>query len=108
MGLQGFYNLGGIELDNCYIHISRFQVNTKYVKMGDSTTHTKYIIIDYDYSMFKNFATAKNDTNNPIKQFIRNRFSFQVVDNSIEDVWQLIYDDIKRKQYFTEFIEDTE
>lgn len=108
MGLQGFYNLGGIEIDSCYIHITRFQVNTKYIKMGDNGVFTKYVIIDYDYSMFKDFATAKNDPTLPIKEFIRNRFSFQVVDESIDDIWQLIYDDIKRKEYFTEFIEDTE
>ena len=108
MGLQGFYNLGGIELEDCYIHISRFQVNTQYVKVGDSTDHTKYLIIDYDYSMFKNKAMALNDPINPIKEFVRNRFSFQVVDDNIEDLWSIVYNDITTKQFFREFIQDTE
>lgn len=108
MGLEGFYNLGGLEIDNSYIHITRYQVKTSYSKIGDTTNYSKYLHIDYDYSLFKDRATSKNDPNNPIKIFVRNRFTYELVNGGIDDIWQIIYDDIGLKQLFRDFLPDTE
>lgn len=108
MGLEGFYNLGGLEIDNCYIHIIRFQVKTTYSKIGDSNDYAKYLIVDYDFNMFKDYATCMNDPSNPIQRFTRNRFSYQLLQGGLDDIWQIIYDDIKTKELFRDFLPEEE
>lgn len=106
MGLEGSYNLGGIQVSNSYIRISRIQVKMSYSEIGDTGSFAKYLHIDYDYAMFKDKSTADIDPNGYIKQFFRNRFSYQLVSGGIDDIWQITYDDIGTKQLFRDFLPD--
>ena len=106
MGLTGFYNLGGIDINDSYIRITRFQTKTSYSKIGDTNEHAKYIHIDYDFSIYKDKGTALADPSNPLKTSVRNRFSHQITEGGVDDVWILIYDDLKVKQLFRDFEND--
>lgn len=107
MGLYGFYNLSGIEIENSYIHITRFQVATQYISLGEHT-YSKYMVMDYDFALFKDKATSVAEPNSPIKKFQRNRITYQLIDGGSDDVWQIIYDDIRKNISFRDFIEDEE
>lgn len=106
MGLEGFYNLGGIEIDNSYIRITRYQVRTSYSRIGDTTSFAKYLNIDYDYNMYKDKANADTNHDSYIKQFLRNRVTHQLVPGATDNIWQIIYDDIGTKQLFRDFLPD--
>jgi len=108
MAIEGVYNLGGLEMDNCYVHVTRYQVRTNYTKIGDTSDYAKYLIVDYDYAIFKDKATALNNPTTPIKLFPRNRFNYQLLDGGLSNIWQIIYDDLGTKQIFRDFLPDEE
>ena len=103
MGLTGFYNLGGIDIDNGYIRVTRFQVSTSYSKIGDTTDHRKYLHIDYDYSLYKDKTVAETFPDDSIRTAVRNRFTHQITEGGVLDIWTLIYDDLKLKEKFRDF-----
>lgn len=106
MALIGFYNLGGIEVGDSYLRVTRFQAKTTYSKIGDTNNHAKYLHIEYDFSIYKDKVTALTEPENPIKKSFRNRFIHQIKDGDTDDIWTLVYDDLKVNQLFRDFQND--
>lgn len=106
MALVGYYNWGGIDVLESYVRVTRFQTRTNYVQIGESSSYAKYLHIEYDYAVYKDKVTALANPSIPLKESLRNRFSYQIVEGGMMDIWYIIYADLKQKETFSTFDND--
>lgn len=101
MAIQGQQTLSGIQLDDSYVHISRVQCVKFYQEVDDKWD--KLYTIDYDFGVFKSKDQFQIEPNNPLKKYFRIRFQVKVFDDSITDIWELAYSNLKNQLTFRDF-----
>lgn len=101
MAINGSHSLNGIQLDDSYVHITRVQCSKQYTEQDDNWV--KFYTIDYDFGVFKDKVQFEIEPNNPIRRYFRVRFQTQIIDDSITDIWELAYTNLKNQLIFREF-----
>jgi len=104
MAIVGNQTLHGIQLENSYVHITRVNCIKQYSQVGNDWI--KLYTIDYDFGVFPSKTQYELEPNNPLKMYFRARFQEQIVEDSISDIWELSYNNLKNQLSFKDFEND--